>query len=101
MEQGNDPVNYGRRDSDLEVRTMRNFQSARLIMEGLILAGIIWLGSSVQEQAKATVALQTQVANMNAQLGSVPELSRIQAQNLIRLDDHERRINSLEVRTQR
>lgn len=96
MEQGHEPVNYGRRDSDSEVRTLRNFQSFRIILEGLILAGVIWLASSVQDQAKATIQMQTQIANLSMQLVGVPELTRQVAQMQIKQLDNERRIENLE-----
>lgn len=96
MEQGHEPVNYGRRESDADVRMARNFQSVRTVLEGLILVGIIWLASSVQDQAKATVQMQTQIANLSLELVSVPELSRQVAQMQVRQTEHDRRIQALE-----
>ena len=98
MEQGQEPVNYGRRESDADVRMARNFQSVRTVLEGLILVGIIWLASSVQDQAKATVQMQTQIANLSLELVSVPELSRQVAQMQVRQTEHDRRIQALEGR---
>ena len=89
-------MNYGRRESDADVRMARNFQSVRTVLEGLILVGIIWLASSVQDQAKATVQMQTQIANLSLELVSVPELSRQVAQMQVRQTEHDRRIQALE-----
>lgn len=100
MEQGQEHQNYGRRESDVEMRMARNFQSLRIILEGLILVGVIWLASSVQEQGKATVQMQTQIANLSLELVGVPEISREVAQMQVRQDDHDRRINALEGRHQ-
>lgn len=82
--------------TDAESKSLRNLQSIRFVMEGLILAGIIWLASSVQDQAKATVQIQTQIANLSAQLVGVPDLSRQVAQIEVRQAEHDRRIEALE-----
>lgn len=79
-------------------REARNFQSVRVILEGLILVGIVWLGSSVQESKMATVQMQTQIANLSAQLAGVPDLSRQVAQMQVTQSEHDRRIQALEGR---
>lgn len=86
--------------TDAESRSFRNFQSVRFVMEGLILAGVLWLASSVQDQAKATVQIQTQIANLSAQLVGVPDLSRQVAQMQVTQSEHDRRIQALEGRRQ-
>lgn len=86
--------------TDAESRSFRNFQSVRFVMEGLILAGVLWLASSVQDQAKATVQIQTQIANLSAQLVGVPDLSRQVAQMQVTQSEHDRRIQVLEGRRQ-
>jgi len=69
--------------TETEQNSTRNWQSVRTVLEGLILLGIVWLASSIQDQAKATIALQTQMTNVAAdiaslrgQLADVPALSR-------------------------
>lgn len=81
----------------------RNWQSVRTILEGLILAGVLWLANSTQQQATATVELRTQLQGMSdeirslrAQLADVPAISRDMARLQVQLGEHERRIGRLE-----
>lgn len=78
-------------------------QSVRTILEGLIVAGILWLANSTGDQAKATVALQAQLAGMSGEirdlrskLDSVTSMSRDIATLQVQLSEHERRIGRLE-----
>lgn len=77
--------------------------SVRVVIEGLLLAGIVWLASSVQIQGKSIVRLETQMEGMrlemqqlSGQLANVPELARQQARIQERIGEHERRIERLE-----
>lgn len=88
-----------------EAPQQRNWQSVRTILEALILAGVLWLASSTNDQAKATIQLQTQLAGMSdeirslrAQLADVPNISRDLARLQVQLGEHERRISRLEDR---
>jgi hypothetical protein len=83
--------------------TPRSWQSVRTILEGLILAGVLWLANSTQQQATATVELRTQMQGMSdeirslrAQLADVPAISRDMARLQVQLGEHERRIGRLE-----
>lgn len=46
--------------------------SVRVIIEGLAVAGIIWLASSVQQQNTAIARLQVQITQVQASLADVP-----------------------------
>lgn len=88
---------------EVTAQGVRNWQSVRTLLEALILVGVIWLGSSAQEQAKATVQTQTQMSAMRDeirdlrdQLNGVPQIARGMAKIEVRMDEHERRINELE-----
>jgi hypothetical protein len=83
----------------------RNWQSIRTILEGLILIGVCWLTSSVNDQAKATIQVQAQMTAMNdelrtlrGQLADIPTLSRSLARIEVKLEEHERRISEVEGR---
>ena len=82
---------------------VRNLQSVRTVLEGLILAGVCWLGSSTSDQARATIKLETQMASMTeelrtlrGQLADIPSISRTTAKLEVRLEEHDRRITQLE-----
>lgn len=72
--------------------------SARVIVEGLAVAGIIWLASSVTNQNVAIARLQTQVSQLNASLSDVPRMSQQQAADKVTIADLERRVDRLETR---
>lgn len=81
----------------------RNWQSVRTVVEGLILAGVLWLANSTQQQATATVELRAQlqamgdeIRSLRTQLADVPSMSRQIAQLQVRQDEHERRIGRIE-----
>lgn len=81
----------------------RNWQSVRTVMEGLILAGILWLGNSTSDQAKATIAVQTQMASMSGEIRDLRgKLDAVTAMNSdiamlkVQVAEHERRIGRIE-----
>ena len=71
-------------------------QSVRTIIELLILAGVIWLGSSANEQGKQLARMTEKLENVSAGVASVPVLTQRVAEDKVRLDEHERRINEIE-----
>ncbi len=86
--------------SRIDVRT---WQSVRTVLEGLILAGIIWLVRSTSIQSESIVRLQTQLESMqrdnsalSAQLAQVPVIARQVDKMQLEVDGHERRLNLLE-----
>ncbi len=75
----------------------QNFgQSIRTIIELLILAGVIWLASSANEQGKQLARMAEQISNLSSGVASVPILTQRLAEDKVRLDEHERRINEIE-----
>ena len=75
----------------------QNFgQSIRTIIELLILAGVIWLASSANEQGKQLARMAEQISNLSSGVASVPVLTQRIAEDKVRLDEHERRINEIE-----
>jgi hypothetical protein len=70
--------------------------SLRVIIEGLAVAGIIWLASSVQAQNTAIARLQVQITQVQASLADVPAITRQLAQVQVQVGEHDRRINRLE-----
>src|SRR5690242_299201 len=71
-------------------------QSVRTIIELLILAGVIWLASSSNEQGKQLAKMAEQISNLSSGVASVPVLTQRVAEDKVRLDEHERRINEIE-----
>ncbi|MEY2160397.1 MULTISPECIES: hypothetical protein [unclassified Rhodanobacter] len=49
--------------------------SVRMIMQGLILAGVLWLASSINNQSSAIIKLQVQVESLQMTLGDIPSLN--------------------------
>ncbi len=47
----------------------------RMIMQGLILAGVLWLASSINNQSSAIIKLQVQVESLQMTLGDIPSLN--------------------------
>lgn len=78
----------------------RNWQSVRVVLEGLILAGILWSISNQTDQTKAIVKLQTQMDSIQTnglQLSqTIPPLSREVDKLDLRVADHDRRLTELE-----
>jgi hypothetical protein len=70
--------------------------SVRVIIEGLAVAGIIWLASSVQAQNTAIARLQVQITQVQASLADVPAITRQLAQAQIQIAEHERRLGRIE-----
>lgn len=70
--------------------------SARVIVEGLAVVGIIWLASSVTNQNVAIARLQTQVSQLNTSLADVPRMAREQAADQVTIADLSRRLDRLE-----
>jgi hypothetical protein len=75
---------------------MRNWQSIRTIIELLILAGVLWLANSANEQGKQLAGVTVQIATLSGQMANVPGLTLEVAKDRVRLDEHERRINEIE-----
>lgn len=71
-------------------------RSIRTILELLILAGIMWLANSANEQGKQLAGVTVQIATLSGQMTNVPGLTLSVAQDKVRLDEHERRINEIE-----
>jgi hypothetical protein len=74
----------------------RNWQSVRTVIELLILAGVLWLANSANEQGKVLAGVTVQIATLSGQMANVPNLTLSVAQDKVRLDEHERRINEIE-----
>lgn len=88
----------------------RDRPSARIIIEGLILAaitGLVWLGFGMYHtqgaQAVAMGAMSAQlgymrdeITSLRTQLADIPALSRAITKVEVRVDEHERRINEIE-----
>lgn len=72
--------------------------SVRVIIEGLAVAGIIWLASSVQQQNTSIARLQVQITQVQASLADVPTITRQLAQAQIQIAEHDRRIGRIEDR---
>lgn len=75
----------------------------RTILDGLILAGVIWLASSVQAQREATVRLQTQlvaqtdeIRSLRSQLSDVPQITTDLAGMRAHDAEQDRRLERLE-----
>lgn len=49
-------------------------QSVRTVLDGLILAGVLWLASSIQSQSASIVKLQVQVQAVQMTLMDVPSI---------------------------
>lgn len=47
----------------------------RTILQGLILAGILWLASSINQQNTAITRLQVQIEGVQSSLAGIPDLS--------------------------
>jgi hypothetical protein len=78
----------------------RNWQSVRVILEGLILAGILWSINNQTDQTRAIVRLQTQIEGMQAAnagvIAAIPQLNSDVATLKVRVDDTARRVTDLE-----
>jgi hypothetical protein len=87
-------------DNDSRDISVRNFQSVRTVLEGLILAGILWLIRSTGLQAEAIIKLQTQFESQQTQnaslIAAVPALSRQVDRIELQVDGHERRLSDIE-----
>lgn len=70
--------------------------SVRVVVEGLAVAGIIWLANSVSTQNVSIAQLQTQVSQLNSSLADVPRLSREVAVLKATTDEHGRRLDRIE-----
>ncbi len=76
--------------------SQRNWQSIRTIIELLILAGVLWLANSANEQGKQLAGVTVQIATLSGQMANVPSLTLEVAKDRVRIDEHERRINEIE-----
>jgi hypothetical protein len=75
---------------------VRSLLSLRVIIEGLAVAGIIWLASSVTAQNTAITRLQVQITQVQASLADVPALTERMAAMQVQVAEHDRRIGRLE-----
>lgn len=74
----------------------RGLLSVRVIIEGLAVAGIIWLANSVQQQNTNIAKLQVQITQVQASLADVPQLTQSLAAMRVQIAEHERRIGRIE-----
>jgi hypothetical protein len=78
----------------------RNWNSVRVVLEGLILAGLCWAINNQTDQTKAIVKLQTQIETIQASSQTISAAIPTLAREVDKLDlqtaDHERRIAELE-----
>lgn len=75
----------------------RNWNSFRIVMEGLILAGIIYLIQGNTQQGKDMVAIKTSTEYMAKNVDKIPNLE-IRVNSLEEgKDRHEKRITDLEI----
>lgn len=49
--------------------------SVRMILQGLILAGVLWVGSSINSQNVSIAKLQVQVDAVQTMLAGIPDLN--------------------------
>lgn len=70
--------------------------SIRVIVEGLAVAGILWLASSVQQQNIQIARLQEQIATVQLTIADVPALTREVAQIQVTQSEHDSRLDRLE-----
>ena len=57
-----------------ESNNQRNWASVRVVMEGLILAVLVWTGSSLVAVKSQLAVLQVQVATIQTQLADLPNM---------------------------
>jgi len=69
----------------------RNWQSVRTVLEGLILAGIVWMASSMQQQIVSIAKLQEQMSQMSATLANIPDLTTRVTKVEMQLNELQRR----------
>ncbi len=91
----------------LDPNSQRNWQSVRTVLEGLILLSIWAMWSSQGTQAVAIAEIKAQVSStrdsmssLQTQLAGIPQLSQSMARIEVKLDEHERRISTMESRKQ-
>lgn len=60
--------------SETRTEGARNWQSIRTVMEGLILAVLVWTGSSLVAVKSQLAVLQVQVATIQTQLADLPAM---------------------------
>lgn len=82
--------------TEQQEHSQRNWQSIRTIIELLILAGVLWLANSANEQGKQLAGVTVQIATLSGQMANVPSLTLEVAKDRVRIDEHERRINEIE-----
>lgn len=66
-------------------------QSIRIVLEGLILASIIWMAKSTQEQVTNIAKLQVQMESVSSSLANVPNLTERVTKVEMSIVDLERR----------
>ena len=70
-------------------------KSARVVIEGIAVAAILWIGSSVNEGNLAIARLQVQLTQVQLALADVPGLKTQLAQLEVRQDDTKHRVLEL------
>lgn len=68
----------------------------RMILQGLILAGVLWLAASISTQNSSIVKLQTQMETLQASLAGIPDLNTRVTKLETELTDQDRRVTTLE-----
>jgi hypothetical protein len=83
--------------------TVRNWQSVRTILEGLILLSIwaMWNGQGLQRETTVEIkaqmaAMRESLSSLQTQLAGIPAISQSMARIEVKLDEHERRISRME-----
>ena len=65
--------------------------SVRVVIEGLILAGIIWMATNIQAQLTSITKLQVQVEQLSATMATFPDLSTRMTRVEMQITDLQRR----------
>lgn len=67
-----------------------------MILQALILAGVLWMASSIQAQNSSIVKLQVQMDALQTSLSGMPDLNRRVTTMEAQLVEEERRVAMLE-----
>jgi hypothetical protein len=70
-------------------------KSARIVIEGIAVAAILWIGSSVNEGNLAIARLQVQLTQVQLALADVPSIKTQLAQLEVRQEDTRQRVMEL------
>lgn len=75
---------------------IKNWSSVRTVLEGMILAALLWTGNSIGDMKVQMATLQTQLASVNSSLADVRELKATLAATRQDVALNGQRISSLE-----